>query len=86
MGGKLFEEYRARRTSWRPARATVSSDSSWKEGGGEIRLGRRLLRTGAGNRASLASRAGRSARCAPPRVGPAGSEMVTFFPAGSGYF
>lgn len=45
-------------TSWRPARGTVSSDSSWKEGGGEIRLGRRRLRTGAGNRASLASRAG----------------------------
>lgn len=84
MGGELFEE-RARGTSWRPARGTVSSDSSWKEGG-EITLGRRLLRTGAGSRAGPASRAGGPTRCALRRVGPAGSEMVTFLNAGSGYF
>lgn len=80
VGGELFEEYRARRTSWRPARGTARSDSSWKEGGGEMRWGGRLLRPGAGSRAGLAARAsGAGGGGAPPGVGAAGSGT------GSGY-
>lgn len=67
-----------RGTSWRPARGRVCSDSSWKAGGSEIRPGRRLLRTGAGCGAGRGSQAGLPARSAARRVGPAGSEMVTF--------
>ena len=68
-----------RGTLWRPARRTVSSDSSWKAGGGGIRPGRLLLRTGAGSGVGRGSPARRPARSAARRVGPSGSEMVTFF-------
>ena len=71
-----------RGTLWRPARRTVSSDSSWKAGGGGIRPGRRTEsgeRTGAGSGVGRGSPARRPARSAARRVGPSGSEMVTFF-------
>lgn len=55
-GWVTFRGIMCARTWWRPARGTVSSDSSWKAGGREIRLGRRLLRTGAGSPAGLGLR------------------------------
>lgn len=73
VGGRLFQERRARGTSWTPARARAAVTVPGKQAAARSGPGR-LLRPGAGPRAG---------------PGSAGSETVTFsalFPAGSGYF